>query len=77
MLVSMTITMFLGNLWSLDGLTNTTIVYLILWICEKFQESYFHRTDNIWLFMFILSWILYFISYQLHMHPEFIVSMFK
>ena len=61
----------------MDGLRNTAIVYMILWLIEKFHEVYFAFTDSIWLFIFTISALTGWGALEINKHPEFVVNMFK
>ena len=77
MLVLLLLVLGIGSVHSMDGLKNTSIVYLILWSIEKYHEYYFNLTSNGWGFIFSMSALVYYLALWLNMHPEFVVSLFK
>jgi len=67
----------LGAVYVMDGLRNTAITYLILWVIEKYHEIYFKITKNYWLFVFTISAGVAWGALEINKHPEFVVNMFK
>ena len=66
-----------GSINSMEGLKNTSIVYLLLWVIEKYHEAYMIVTENIWFFVFTISAFVCWGALEINKHPEFIVEMFK
>ena len=66
-----------GSIYSMEGLKNTSIVYMILWVIEKYNELYFIATSNVWAFVFSISALLCWGALEINKHPEFVVQMFK
>ena len=66
-----------GAVYAMDGLRNTAIVYMILWVIEKYHEIYFKITSNIWFFIFTISSLVCWAALEINKHPEFVVDMFK
>ena len=57
------VAMYLGFIYSLDGMRNTAIVYFFLFTMEKLEEVNRYFSENVWLFYFITSLIVYFLSF--------------
>jgi hypothetical protein len=68
---------YVSSVYSIEGLKNTTIVYMILWVIEKYFELYFMLSDNAWMFIFSMSVMVYYLALEANKHPEFVVSLFK
>lgn len=66
-----------GSIYSMEGLRNTAIVYMILWLIEKYHEIYFRYTESIWLFVFTISALACWGAFEINKHPQFVVDMFK
>ena len=77
MLVLMFQALAMGTIYSMEGLRNTTLIYLLLWGIEKYYELYFNMTQNAWGFMFSMSALVYYLALEINKHPEFVVSLFK
>ena len=62
----------IGSVFGLEGMKNTALVYLVLYIMEKFHEIKMNLMVEI--FFFCLA--VYFIALYLNTHPEVIISIF-
>ena len=68
----------IGNIWNIKGLTNTAIVFLVLFLMEKYNEA--HLLDfngNLWILLLINSVFLYRSALFLHRNSDFVVAMFS
>ena len=74
MLCSILSYLVIGNIYNIDGLTNTAIVFSILYLMEKYCEVHLEMNWNAWILVFIFSFIMYKIALYLHTHSEFIYS---
>eukprot|EP01126_Amoeba_proteus_P054167 TRINITY_DN6649_c0_g1_i1.p1 TRINITY_DN6649_c0_g1~~TRINITY_DN6649_c0_g1_i1.p1 ORF type:complete len:387 (-),score=60.43 TRINITY_DN6649_c0_g1_i1:220-1380(-) len=68
--------MAIGTFFSLHGMTNMSIVFLILWAFLHYVEFHLEFEFNIWVLVFILSGCVWWIALWLHSHPEFVRNMF-
>ena len=76
MVMYLVVGMGIGSVYSLDGIRNTAIVWTVLWMGAKSSDYYFRVFKSGWLYVFILSIIVYYTALYLHSHPEIIVSLF-
>ena len=77
MIVLVVAAVMIGSTYNMEGLRNTAIVYFFLWCGEKYTEIYFGITQEIWLFIFMTSVIMYYVALEVNKHPEFVVSIFQ
>ena len=71
---SLLIFLLFGNIFNLPSLTNTTLVFTVLYIMEKHVDFFRKINGNIWLMILILSICLWMFSLYLHRHPKIITS---
>ena len=64
---------FLGSVFAIPGLMNTSVTFLILWGLEKYHAI---TSGNIIFFLFPLFVGLYFAAMWLHRHPDIVTSLF-
>ena len=76
MMGMLVIAIYIGNVYGMMGMANTATVYAVLYGFEKFNEVYFYMVKDVWVYIFGLSFIAYQMALWVHMHPEFIVSLF-
>eukprot|EP00746_Dinoflagellata_sp_MGD_P078416 gnl/MRDRNA2_/MRDRNA2_31362_c0_seq2.p1 gnl/MRDRNA2_/MRDRNA2_31362_c0~~gnl/MRDRNA2_/MRDRNA2_31362_c0_seq2.p1 ORF type:complete len:456 (+),score=41.66 gnl/MRDRNA2_/MRDRNA2_31362_c0_seq2:111-1478(+) len=74
MIGSLLIALLVGNVFSLNSMSNTATTFLVLWLMEKELEVRWSGFGVVVLFANFV--FLYFISHYLHTHPEHIVSLF-
>jgi hypothetical protein len=67
----------LGAVYSLDGIKNSGITYLVIWLIEKYQELYFLKIKSFWFFLFSVSAFTCWGAFKISRNPEFVVKMFK
>ena len=77
MIIFLTITLFVGNLYQIDGLSNTATVYLVLYLMEKYSELHSRNNWNFWILIFLFSIILYKCALFLHGNPEFVIKIWQ
>ena len=64
---------YLGSIYSYDSLANTSITFVVLWISQ-----FYWRLAGVNLYsVFIGSWVLFFMTFWLKTHTDFLVSLFK
>jgi hypothetical protein len=68
-LVILGIFLAVSSIYNIEGLRNTTIVYIVLWGLEKYTEFYFSVIKNGWLFFFSFSVMAYFAALEIHKNP--------
>ena len=66
-----------GSVYSMEGLKNTAIVYLVLYCIEKWYWVSEKLFDEIWVFVFTLAAFVCWAAIEINKHPEFVVDMFK
>jgi hypothetical protein len=69
--------LLMGQVYVLNGLYNTCVTYLVLWLIEKYQEAFSKVSDNAIVFAFTIFGLMYWIALYLNHHPEFVISMFQ
>lgn len=67
---------YVGNVFTMNGLGNTATTFLVLWMLEKYAELHFELNLNIWLLILIMSGIMYKMALWLHANPAFVASLF-
>ena len=77
MILAVLICLLLGNVFQIDGLTNTAIVYLVLYLMEKYSELHLECRWNGWILVFLFSIVLYKTALYLHANPDFVISIWK
>tara|TARA_B110000285_G_C14626514_1_gene381492 strand:+ start:303 stop:560 length:258 start_codon:yes stop_codon:yes gene_type:complete len=75
-IISLVFGLFIGQVYVLNGLYNTCVTYLVLWLIEKYAEIFFRVSYNLVVFAFTIFGLMYWIALTLNKHPEFVVSMF-
>jgi len=68
--------LFIGFVYGINGVKNTAITFMVLYIMEKYTELHFDKGFNIVILVFLFSVSAYLISLYLYAHKEFIVSLF-
>jgi len=68
--------LYFGYTYSLDGLKNTSIVFLVLYLIEKYSDFHFVVEWRPEIFMFFISVFLYKAAMWLHNNREFVISLF-
>lgn len=66
-----------GHLLGLASVANTSITYSVLYILQKYIYLHKSRDWNTWTLMLIISLVGWRASLHLHMHPEYITSLFS
>jgi hypothetical protein len=74
MILSLSVTLFFGTYYNITSLYNVGITYMIIYAMEKIAEKSY-KSELFPVIMFIYSVILYFISYYLYSHPDFLTSL--
>jgi len=77
MITSLIAACLVGALYSLEGMFNTGIVFLVLYVVEKYVELHVDMKWNSWLLVFLISVGMYPVALWLHQHPDFVVSVFN
>jgi len=70
------IELFIGTVYNIESLTNTSITFLCFYLLEKWFELHSMQNWNIWVFFFLFSIVLWRVALYLHVHPQFIASLF-
>jgi hypothetical protein len=65
-----------GNIFGINGLTNTGYVFFVLYCMEKYVEFHMFNELNLWVFVFAGSVVLYYCALYLHRNPKLIISLF-
>lgn len=77
-IVAMTAGLVIGNIWNVKGLKNTAIVFLVLFLMEKYNEAHIlDFSGNLWILLLINSVFLYRSALFLHRNSDFVVAMFS
>mmetsp|Transcript_3588 Transcript_3588/g.10173 ORF Transcript_3588/g.10173 Transcript_3588/m.10173 type:complete len:701 (+) Transcript_3588:108-2210(+) len=66
-----------GTLGGSAGLANTSTVFGVIWLVEKYAELHLESGWHGWTLIFVLSLGLYRASLWLHDHPQFVASLFE
>jgi len=66
-----------GQVAGLFGMSNTATVFTVLWIAEKYADIHISSHWNGWVLVFILSVTTWRCALWLHLHPDFVVSLFE
>jgi len=75
--LALVIATFVGFVFNIEPIRNTAITFEVLYAMEKTTESVRWNEGTIMVFLLGFSVALYFTSYFLSSHPEFIISMFS
>jgi len=67
---------YVGNVFSMNGLSNTATTFLVLWMLGKYCELHFELKLNIWILILLMSGIMYKTALWLHANPAFVTSLF-
>ena len=73
---SMVVGLLIGQVYVLQGMYNTCLTYLVLWLIEKYHEIFFQVSHNVVVFAFTIFGLMYWAALYLNQNPEFIVSLF-
>lgn len=76
MLGSLVTALFVGNVYSMQGMSNTASTFLVLWLMEKELEVKWGPGAGM-LVLFLNFIFLYNVAHYLHTHPDYIVSIFE
>lgn len=76
MISALVTALFFGNVYAISGMTNTALTFGALWVAEKYGELHIESRFNGWILVLIFSALTYKASLWLHLHPEFIASLF-
>jgi len=77
MIVSLLVVLLVGSLFNFEGMFNTGIVFLVLYLIEKYTEIHLEADFSGWVLIFILSVFLYKAALWLHQNPAFVASLFN
>jgi len=67
---------FFGHTLGLQGMANTSTTFTVLYVLEKYGEWHVEAKLNGWLLMLGFSLVAYRCALWLHLHPEFVASIF-
>mmetsp|Transcript_16550 Transcript_16550/g.46710 ORF Transcript_16550/g.46710 Transcript_16550/m.46710 type:complete len:629 (-) Transcript_16550:71-1957(-) len=76
-IILLSIFSLIGNLYGLAAMTNTSYVFAVMYLLEKYLEFHTEWKFNGWILLLILSVLLYKGSFFLHTHPEYISDLFQ
>lgn len=77
MLASLVVAQYVGLVYGMTGLANTSTTFSVLWGLEKVHEFHLTLKLNGWLLVFTGSVATYFIALWLHARPAFVVSLLR
>ena len=77
MCISLLVASYIGFVFGFEGLANTSIVYLSIYLVEKYVELHSEMKWSGWILILILSCFLYRSSLYLHQNPQIILSLFS
>lgn len=77
MLASLMGFQYVGRVYGLGGLANTTTTFFVLWVLEKAHELNDALELSGWFLVLGGSLVTYYSALWLHSNPEFVVSMFR
>lgn len=72
----LTASIYFGNVYGMNSLANTAVVYAVLYGFEKYNELFFYAVNSTWVYMFTVSLMAYQGALWVHTHPEFIIALF-
>lgn len=68
--------MAMGSIGGLPGMSNTSLVFLVLWLVEKYADFHIDSGFNGWVLVLVLSVVTWRSALALHSNPEFVASLF-
>mmetsp|Transcript_27110 Transcript_27110/g.42731 ORF Transcript_27110/g.42731 Transcript_27110/m.42731 type:complete len:469 (-) Transcript_27110:105-1511(-) len=77
MAIPLILSQLVGGIYHLDGMRNTGTTFLVFYLLEKYTEMHFECDWNPWIFVFLVSAVMYWAALWLHRHPVFVKSMFE
>ena len=66
----------IGFVVGLDSMKNTSLTHLVIWILESYTVFHFKSKFNGWVFLLLISTVLWKVSLFLHQNPQYIITMF-
>ena len=69
--------MYCGNVYGMQGLSNTATTFFVLWLMEKYCELHISQEWNVWVMVLLLSITMYKLALGLHEYPAFVASLFE
>lgn len=76
MIMLLTVGLGVGFTFNLAGISNTATTFLVFYLVEKWVELHLEKGWNGWILILAGSILLYRIALYLHIHPEFVASLF-
>jgi len=76
MIAALVAGLFAGNTFGMQGLANTATTFLVMFIVEKYVEVHVEKHWNVWVMVLLLSLAMYKAALYLHLHPDFVASIF-
>ena len=77
MIIFLVAYIYIGSVYGINGMKNTAITFLVLYISEKYVEIHYYLDAPIVVLGFFASVFAYVVSLYLYSHKEFVTSLFK